>query len=840
MKAPTPSQGKIAHMKGAVNQFWLPEILGSSPRLEQDNDMARALHAAMRACFPHDVEICTGRTQPHCIHHTFVLQQDSSHTLYGIALRVWSRADEKRAETIRELRKRNESDYYDTPDETYWIPYALSFLSRYPLFNLLGDYLRGMWIHWNKATNLFHAEEVSRILSFPAPRLNDLVRIDMKDYALCYQFPSSPTGFQNFAMWPLFCCLSIPNIVGLIEAALSPTRRLIFVSHYPAMLTVAAETLRFCVRVFEWSGLYVPVVHARHAKDMVQEPGPYILGFTAECRSLFTAPSDALVVDLDRNFVLTSSPPTTLSAGQRNKMIQRLTQALNGDIAISGVPAHLRSAYGGGKLVPAGQIIVMRGEVESVQDPEWWDQDGVLAVLDHACEKMGRNTGIKAIFGGSVKKPLMTKVSLRHLNEIVRERNQYSRDAMEAWQDYINLKGRMDTELQKVNKRNNFLMEEVESWKQQFEKFQAFAAQLTKEASDLKVKIEQHKKEHVRLNKLIDQQKADSNTLAVQLSTSEKQRDEALEALVMQQEVAEDLERERKKNKKELAELMRHNQGIQRQRDEAQRVVIHLRALIEGQAHHVEHLVRSLGDTEPEDIFEEEDEKGQVTARQTPFMSRRASRTSSRSSSRTASRASTIDARGLDGEDVNPEMERRFFSSPSMKRFSQMSWSDVADRNIRDKTDAIADIIRNISEQCAAAVEGLHIAQAAAIQEEAQRSDSDSDDDKDDSIPSNRRTVDESSLLRPNHSSVPPTPELSHRSSTAMSMNSALSPDRLSFQDLDVPTKIVEAEDGTLAHEQEQDNTYPGVDKDSTKMYLRSSDGIINRAGARVSAFGTD
>lgn len=39
--------------------------------------------------------------------------------------------------------------------------------------------------------------EVSRILSFPAPRLNDLVRIDMKDYALCYQFPSSPTGFQN-------------------------------------------------------------------------------------------------------------------------------------------------------------------------------------------------------------------------------------------------------------------------------------------------------------------------------------------------------------------------------------------------------------------------------------------------------------------------------------------------------------------------------------------------------------------------------------------------------------------------------------------------------------------
>ena len=74
---------------------------------------------------------------------------------------------------------------------------------------------------------------------------------------------------------------------------------------------------------------------------------------------------------------------------------------------------------------------------------------------------------MKAIFGGSVKKPLMAKVSMRHLNEIVRERNQYSRDAMEAWQDFINLKGRMDGELTKVTKRNNFLVDELESWKQQ-------------------------------------------------------------------------------------------------------------------------------------------------------------------------------------------------------------------------------------------------------------------------------------------------------------------------------------------------------------------------------------
>jgi hypothetical protein len=95
-----------------------------------------------------------------------------------------------------------------------------------------------------------------------------------------------------------------------------------------------------------------------------------------------------LVVDLDRNFVLTSSPPNVLTPKQRTKFVNRLTQALSGDVAPSGVPSHLRSAYGGGKLVPAGQIIVMKGEVESVQDPSWWNQDGVMSVMDHVCEKL--------------------------------------------------------------------------------------------------------------------------------------------------------------------------------------------------------------------------------------------------------------------------------------------------------------------------------------------------------------------------------------------------------------------------------------------------------------------
>jgi hypothetical protein len=424
---------------------------------------------------------------------------------------------------------------------------------------------------------------------------------------------------------------------------------------------------------------------------------------------------------------------------------------------------------------------------------------------------------VKALFGGSVKKPLMTKVSMRHLNEIVRERNQYSRDAQEAWQDFINLKGRMDTELSKVSKRNNFLVDELENWKDQFLKFQTFAEQLTKETQDLKVKIENHKRDNRRLTVLIDQQKDDASRLTVRLSGTEKQRDDALEALVLQQEIAEELERERQRNKKDLAALQHQNHSLGRQRDETQRVVLHLRALIDGQTHHMEHIVKSLHPTETflesfEDLPEEEDDEAEVDTISNDSHSPR-----KRTSRNFESRASTIDGYGkhLDSEDASPDMEHRLIrhnaAARNSKRYSSSSMVDVADRQLRDKTDAIAYIIRNISEQCAAAVEGLQLAQQA--------------DDDGESVTDRRRSVGrtmsttssaygDEDMLRPGRgSSIPATPDLSHRSSTALSMvSSSTTPDRHSLQhrsldDIpDVPTRIVEH------HEEQYEDNYAHPD----------------------------
>jgi hypothetical protein len=428
---------------------------------------------------------------------------------------------------------------------------------------------------------------------------------------------------------------------------------------------------------------------------------------------------------------------------------------------------------------------------------------------------------MKAIFGGSVKKPLMAKVSMRHLNELQRERNQYSRDALDAWQDFINLKGRMDTELSKVNKRNNHLEQELETWKGQFLKFQAFVDQLNKELAELRTKIESHKRETRRLTGMIDQQKDEAARLALRLSGTERQRDSAMEALVLQQGIAEDLERERNRNKKELAALQHTTQTLARQRDEAQRVVLHLRALIHGQSHHMDHLVRSLTSAPElsdylEQGYDDVDEDGELEDN-TEAKDRPVTPTMNRL--KASNRALTPGS--VDGEGVTPSMESQLLSGGkrTSKRFSQLSMSDVADRHLRDKTDAIAYIIRSISQQCAAAVESLHLAQEEAevegqdeevFESTVENSKPSGHGREDSTATSNLGTSEDGHLaidgrsdngnghLTPTSepSSIPPTPELVHqRSSTALSMASTAPTtitDRSSLQNQTARTKIAE------------------------------------------------
>ena len=364
----------------------------------------------------------------------------------------------------------------------------------------------------------------------------------------------------------------------------------------------------------------------------------------------------------------------------------------------------------------------------------------------------------------------------------------------------------MDSEVSKLSKRNNFLIEEAESWKGQLLKVQAMWEQLNKEAQELKVKIETGKRENRRLNSLIEQNKSEVTRLTSRLQKSEKLREEAIDALMLQQELAETLEREREKNLKEISSLKHANKNVHRQKEEAQRVVVHLRSLITGQTRHMEHIVGSLYApsqiaeiADHDEAHEDDDRRSVASDKSNGRASQRLSSSRSLASLRRMSRrpysvmASTEVERSQDAESRN-------LTSDKSKRLSENSLLDIADRHLRDKTDAISNIIRNISEQCSAAVEALQLAHAVDQETDYESNATGMDGHTGSHSEANSDTgYDEGSSAvtgRSVRSSIPPTPDL-YRSSTSLSMNSLSTANDRSSQQFHVGTqpKIVEADE---------------------------------------------
>lgn len=169
----------------------------------------------------------------------------------------------------------------------------------------------------------------------------------------------------------------------------------------------------------------------------------------------------------------------------------------------------------------------------------------------------------------------------------------------------------------------------------------------------------------------------------------------------------------------------------------------------------------------------------------------------------------------------------------------------MADRHLKDKTDAIAHIIRNIAEQCQAAVEGLalaHDAELEALQSSPRRQSQLSAAASDDGHSAATSDAGDDSMLQPSGrpSSIPPTPDLiPNRASTAMSIASnTTTPERSSQQygmGHDIPTKIVEDDEDEYNTERSENETMA-----AEPVVGKLADGLMHRpSGARISALGS-
>lgn len=131
------------------------------------------------------------------------------------------------------------------------------------------DFLTFSWARFSKDVHS-HTLQIAKILSAPVPKPGELIKLDAspgtaekekerdRNGKAVSSAPASlemicrmPGGLDfgkglvdvNFQMWPLFCCLSLDNILTCCEIALSPTGRVLFTSRHPAMLGVCINSL---------------------------------------------------------------------------------------------------------------------------------------------------------------------------------------------------------------------------------------------------------------------------------------------------------------------------------------------------------------------------------------------------------------------------------------------------------------------------------------------------------------------------------------------------------------------------------------------------------------------
>lgn len=454
-----------------------------------------------------------------------------------------------------------ESTLFLPGDTVFWLPYALTLVSRFPIYDLMRDYLTLSWARFSKDVQS-HTLQISKILSHPAPRPGELIRLDASS-APNHGAGQSETSLEvvarfpggldfgrglvdvNFTMWPLFKCLNIDNILTICEIALSPTGRVLFFSRHPAMLGIAVMTIKYLVELRGWSGVALTAVHSRDAKIYIDDPGPWIMGLATEARYAVRPPPEVCVVDLDINYLSCASPPpgSISTKQQRDKYRQKLLAAFEPHYHPDHcVPSEFKEAFPAGRFRPVCKIQAKRGAASTavadmIKPPEWWHSTRIIQAFDSVLQdKMKKPSLLKRISSfGAVRPPPRLTPAEQHIQLSIRKRATAFVDARDD----------LETKIGRLSRRLNFLMTESDLWRDKFVTFEQYAEKLSAEASDLRSKINKEQKETKRLSSMITMTAAEKSKLQSQLKETEMAHKEALEELSRMKETMERMEMER-------------------------------------------------------------------------------------------------------------------------------------------------------------------------------------------------------------------------------------------------------------------------------------------------------
>ncbi|KAI9460585.1 DENN domain-containing protein [Lactarius psammicola] len=464
----------------------------------------------------------------------------------------------------RQSHNPGESTLFLPGDAVFWLPYALTLVSRHPIYDLMRDYLTLSWARFSKDVQS-HSLQISKILSHPAPRAGDLIKLDASATAksdsasaggpdtsleVIARFPGGLDFGRglvdiNFTMWPLFKALNIDNILTICELALAPTGRVLFFSRYPSMLGVAVSTIKYLVELRGWNGIALPAVHSRDAKIYIDDPGPWILGLATEARYSIRPPPEVCICDLDINYVTCASLQAGIVSNkqQRERFRQRLLSAFDSHYHPDhSVPSEFKEAFPAGRFRPLCKIQAKRGGsstvvADTIKPPNWWHSTRIIQAFDAVLqEKMRRPSLFKRISSlGIVKRPPQLSAAEQHVQLSIRKRATAFVDARDD----------LETKIGRLSRRLNFLMTESDLWRDKFVTFEQYAEKLSLEANDLRSKINKEQRETKRLSGLVTMTTVEKTKLQNQLKDTEVAHREALIELQKMRETMETMEQER-------------------------------------------------------------------------------------------------------------------------------------------------------------------------------------------------------------------------------------------------------------------------------------------------------
>ncbi|EST05323.1 DENN domain protein [Kalmanozyma brasiliensis GHG001] len=512
-------------------------------------------------------------------------------TFYGSVLTVWSAADEKRAKAIKKelgrlakSRAHNRSgtmsrsvsnqgedieDDYEgvsalghslVPDNNaFFMPYAICIVSRYPIYNLLGDWNKAAWFKYSRNIEM-HNKLMAAVLRHRAPRIGETFRLQSPDEDVSFvcTFPGAidwNAGLLgiDFSMWPLFKTLSLDNVLTICEIALAPAGRILFMSRHPALMGTAVETIKYLVELCGWKGVAHQNCHARDVRIYLEDPGSWLIAINTELRSIIKPAKEVCVVDLDINFVKCPRPPLKAPSkgAARDRKRRKLIAALGFSFGDNAIPREYVEAFPSGRFRPLSKVESSSRDVpyECLDTPSWWDQRAVVSAFDQVLLEGTKPSFLKKVLRGRAEK--QAAVSETELAAVLVLRKRASA--------FVDARDGLENKIGRLNKRLAFLMSEGEMWRQQFDKIQQLVDRLTREAGDLRAKLDKERRESRRLTSTLQQRDMEFVQAQIQLTDTEKAREKAQAELLRMRTAMDNLESEREAMMDEIRNVLSTN-----------------------------------------------------------------------------------------------------------------------------------------------------------------------------------------------------------------------------------------------------------------------------------------